>query len=153
MAYVAKTFDNFEELVDYLNDIARGKLLPASSRVYGLDGLTLIINDGVADRTVTFADADGTGLLPKEILAQIAAAHANLGSPNVGFRNYGHAAPPRVALAVLTSGYTVDKDGTANTILGFSTTADKVVGANAVASANIVAVNAHDSNRVSVLHE
>lgn len=153
MAYVAKTFDNFEELVDYLNDIARGKLLSAASRVYGLDGLTLIINDGGADRTVTFVDADGAGLLPKEILSQIHAAHANLASPNVGFRNYGHAAPPRVALAVVTAGYIVRETGTANELLGFSTAAAKTVGANAVASSDIVSSGAYESNRFYVLHE
>jgi hypothetical protein len=153
MAYVSKTFDNFEELVDYLNDIARGKLLPAASRVYGLHGLTLIINDGGADRTVTFADADGTGLLPKEILAQIHATHANLASPNVGFRNYGHASPPKVALAVVTSGYIVRQTGTANELLGLSTSAAKTVGANAVASADIVMLDTFESNRICVIHE
>ena len=155
MAYVAKTFDNLEELTDYLNDVAKGKPLLAGSRVFGLHGLTLIINDGAADRTVTFSDATGYGLLPKEILDQIHATHASLVSPHVGFRNYGHAAPPRVTLSVFTASYAIKNSGTSNVVLGFpvAPAASVTVGANAVVKANIVSVTREEGNRISVLHD
>jgi hypothetical protein len=153
MAYTGRTFDNIEELTDYLNGIVLGKSFLASSKVYGLNALTLIINDGGVDRTVTFSDPSEQGLSPKEILDQIYATHANLGSPNVGFRSYGHASPPKVSLAVFTASYTVDKDGTANTILGFSTTVDTVVGASAVVQADIVSITRSDEgNKFYLVH-
>jgi hypothetical protein len=154
MAYTFIQFDNGQELVDYLNGVVVGIALPSAQRVTGLHGLTLIINDGTADRTVTFSDPSGVGLLPKQISDQIHAAHVNLAN-GVTLRNYGHAAPPRVKVAVTTATYIVKNTGTANAILGFSTTAPgSTVGANAVAKADIITVFTKDEgNRFGVVHE
>lgn len=150
MAFVARLFDNMEELADYLNGLVSGKYLGKAT--YGLHGLTLIINDGVADRTVTFADAANGGLLPKQILDQIRATHVSL--ETVALRNYGHQSPPQSKLAVVTAGHTVDKDGTANALLGFSVSADAVVGAAAVAKANIVSILVTSpGSKIALLHE
>lgn len=151
MAYVIREFDNTLELTDYLNDITKGRSLVVHARVQGLHNLTLIVNDGTADRTTTFADLTGAGLLPKEIMDQIKATHANMA--NVVLRNYAHSIPAEVRVAVVEAGYTVDKDGTANAILGFPTAADVVVGANAVAKANIVSLFHLENQRIGVLHE
>lgn len=150
MAFVTRLFDCMEELADYLNGLVSGKHLPKLT--YGLNGLTLIINDGVGDRTVTFVDADNVGLSAKQILDQIRATHGSL--VTVALRNYGHQSPPQHKLMVVTAGHTVDKDGTANALLGFSTTVDAVVGAAAVAKANIVSILwGTNSNKISLLHE
>lgn len=151
MAYVTREFDNVCEMVDYLNDIVLGKTLPANVRVRNLGSKTLIVNDGTADRTATFVDASGEGLLPKEIIDQIKAAHASLA--NVTLRSYCHNVLPSVHIAVVTPTYTVKKTGTANTILGFSTAVDVVVGANAVPKANIVSIVPMNNQRFSVIHE
>lgn len=150
MAFVFRAFDNGQELVDYLNDIVVGKTFPATDKVYGLHGLTLIINTPTV-RTVTFADAAGAGLAPKAILEQIHTVHAELAA-SVTTRAYGHSSPPGVALAVQTATYVIDKDGTANAILGFNTAADTTVGANAVTASDIVTVTSSPNNRLEVIH-
>ena len=151
MAYVTRTFDSATELTDYLNDIVLGKSLRADLKVHGLDAKTFIVHDGTADRTCTFVDASGEGLLPKEIMAQIQLAHASLAL--VTLRSYAHNAPPTVQIAVVTATHAVQKEGTANTILGFGTAADVTVGANAVASSDVLAVFNNENNRVGVIHE
>jgi hypothetical protein len=149
MAYTFKLFDNMEELVDYLNDVVSGKYLPP--KTYGLHGLTLIVDDGSA-RTTTFVDATDAGLTPKDILDQIRLAHANM--INVALRDYGHMAPPKPMLVVTKATYVVDKDGTANPMLGFSAAADSVVGVHAVAKANIISIlRTEPGNKISLLHE
>jgi len=150
MAFVTRLFDTMEELADYLNGVVGGKYL--DKLVYGLNGLTLIINDGVADRTVTFVDASEAGLRPKEILDQIRATHAAL--TTVALRDYGHQSPPRPKLLVVAGGHTVDKDGTANALLGFPTAADAVVGAAAVAKTDIVSILVTSpGSKIALLHE
>lgn len=149
MAFVSRTFDNSQELMDYLNDIPLSVLL--EQRVYGLDGLALIINDGTADRTTTFSDASGLGLTARNILEQIRATHASMA--NVGLRNYGHVSPPRSRLGVFLAPYVIKKTGTANPTFGFSATADTTVGANAVAAADIVTLSPVEGNRYWVVHE
>lgn len=149
MAYTAREFDNLQEATDYLNGVVLGKSVHLNKPIYGLHGLTLIINDGAADRTVTFADATGVGLTPKEILNQIQATHANLVS-STSIRNYGHVVPPQGHIALVTATYSVDKDGTANTILGFDTAADSTV--TPIVQADIVAVLPREGLRISVIH-
>jgi len=151
MAYTMREFDSIRELVDYLNDIVLGKALAANVKVYGLHGKTFIINDGTADRTCTFADADNEGLLPKQIIDQIQAAHASLAL--VSLRTYSHQTPPSVHIAVVTATHIVQKEGTANALLGFSTAVDVTVGANAVPKANIVAVPHMENQRIAVVHD
>lgn len=149
MAYVPRVFDCMEELADYLNGLVGGKYLPKLT--YGLDGLTLIINDGGVDRTVTFSDPTFEGLLPKQILDQVRATHVAL--ETVALRNYGHQAPPQQKLMVVTAGHTVVETGTANMLLGFSTTVAVVVGAAAVAQADIVSIMmTSPGSKISLLH-
>ena len=151
MAFTQREFDNPVEMADYLNDIVLGSPIVINALVPGLHGLTLIINDGVADRTTTFSDPSGEGLLPKNIMDQIHAAHASMA--NVVLKNYGHSTPARVHIAVVEAGYVVDKDGTANAILGFATAADMTVGANAVASGDVLTVFHLENQRIGVIHQ
>lgn len=113
--YICKTFNNPEELVDFLNGAVSSKLL--DGRMYGLHGKTLIINDGSADRTTTFADATGAGLTPHDILAQIRATDASMVA--VKLRMYGQA-PQRPILVVDEQGFVVKGTGTANSMFAFS---------------------------------
>lgn len=151
MAYIQKQFDTAQEMMDYLNDVALSKPLPA--KVDGLHGLTLIIHDGTADRTVTFSDPTGVGLTPNQIRDQIYATHANLQTA-VKLRNYRTTVPQRYLLAIVTVTYTIQDSGTANDILGYSSSGDTIVGANAVAKSNIVMMTATESgNKYIVVHE
>ena len=116
-----------------------------------LKALAAIVLLGSFHLTVTFADPTFEGLLPKQILDQIRATHTSL--ETVALRNYGHQAPPQQKLMVVTTGHTVVKTGTANALLGFSTAVDVVVGATAVAQANIVSILwGTNSNKISLLH-
>lgn len=142
MAFNAKTFGHFNELVDYMNGVVFGKKLDA--RVYGLHGLTLIVNDG-ALKTVTFADATLAGLTPKQILAQIQAVQAGL----VVFRDYGDSTPAKPNLAVVTPTFIVKGNGTANAILGFRAVDVTVT---PLAQANIVSVMRNEGNRFHLIH-
>jgi hypothetical protein len=151
MAFSLKQFDTAKEMVDYLNDVVQGKPLPMT--VFGLHGLTLILTPVGTIRTVTFADADGSGLSPKEIVEQIEATNADLVG-TVSLRNYRATTPPSVRLTFDSDGDLVDKDGTANALLGFSTTADATVGANAVALADIATITTDEGgNKFTVVHQ
>lgn len=144
MAYTGRTFDSIQELVDYLNDVVvGGRALQPTTR--NLDGKTLKINDGTL-KTVTFS---GYELTPKDIVTQINAVVAGAAS----LRSYGHGiGQPRLAFTIATQ--LIDKTGTANPILGLSTAADVTVGANAVASASIVAITPDEGgNKFTVVHE
>lgn len=112
--YIVKTFNNPDELVDFLNGAVRGK--PLASTVYGLNGLTVIINDGSADRTTTLSDPTGVGLSPSAILTQIRATDASMAA--VKLRSYGQS-PQKPLFVVDVQGFIVRGSGTVNTILGF----------------------------------
>jgi hypothetical protein len=90
--------------------------------VYGLDGLTLEILSP-AGGTVTFSADSNNFMTFKEILDQINAVVAG-GWANTRARGIGG------ELVLIedspASGVTVDKDGTANPLLGFPITADLV---------------------------
>jgi hypothetical protein len=58
-----------------------------------------------------------------------------------------------VQIAVVTETHAVQKEGTANDLLGFSTSADVTAGANAVPKANIIAVPHMENQRIAVIHE
>lgn len=111
--YVYKTFNNPDEMVDFLNGAIVSS--PLAARTYGLHGLTLIINNGVGDKTTTFADASGAGLTPTEILAQIRAVDATMAA--VMLRMYGHM-PQKPVLVINSDGYVLKSGGTANAVLG-----------------------------------
>jgi hypothetical protein len=114
--YTYHTFSSPAELIDFLNGTIVGRPLP--QLVFGLHGLTLVVNDGLADRTVTFSDPSGLGLSPFVILAQVQVVHANLA--NVKLRSYC-LSPQNWQLVLDAQGYTV-KAGTANVILGWPAT-------------------------------
>jgi len=148
MAFVTRQYDNAQELTDYLNGIVLSASLPPG-KIFGLDGLTLIINDGAA-KTVTFADPTNVGLALPEIIAQIEAVSSGFAT----LRNYGHIAPPKYQLAFVGATDQVLHTGTANTILGLGTSGGPfIIGGAAVAIANIVAVFNMENNRIGVIHE
>lgn len=136
--YIDKTFNNPDELVDFLNGAVRSKPLtgPAYKNLFGLDGLTLIVNDGSADRTTTFADPTNAGLYPSDILAKIRATDPSM--VGVKLRSYGES-PQRPLLVVDTQGFIVRGAGTANTILGFPLSDTTVA---EIASTDIVKITA-----------
>lgn len=138
--YVARQFQTPGELLDYLNDAVVSKPLDGP---LNLDSLTLILDS----TTVTFS---GTALTPNQIVAQINAAVAGAAE----LRNYGRTPPFGVQLAIVKPAVVVQNTGTANALLGFSTTAAHTVGANAVAKANIVDIEIDVQGRVfHVIHE
>jgi len=133
---VVKQVDNQQELDDYLNGRVLGS--PLKSKVHGLDGLTLIINNG-GDQTVTFSDTDGVGLSPKQILDKIVADVPALAN-HVGLRNYNHSTSylsAALQIVLLTATYFVKGTGTANTILGFLAVDQTVT---PIPQANIVSI-------------
>ena len=131
--YTLRSFNNPGAMEDYLNGAVISN--PLAPVTFGLDGLTLIITAS-GSKTVTFSDASGAGLTPRQILDQILAV-SGLGSAAV-LRDYGYGAPS-VCLAFTTIGHVVTKDGTANAIFGFSTSAGQTVAE--VTTTNIVAMN------------
>ena len=141
MAYKGRQFNHLQELLDYLDGIVLSRDLAPT---LDLDTLTLLINDG-GNKTVTFS---GNGLTPNQIVAQINAISAGAAS----LRNYGSASPPRSKLAFILPALVVKNTGTANALLGLSTTANVTVGATAVAKADIVAITEF-TNRYTVVHE
>lgn len=151
MTYILKQFDTGQEMMDYMNGVVQGK--PVGAKVYGLHGLTLLVTPVSTQRTITFDDTDGAGLTPPEIIAQIEDVNADLVGV-VAFRNYRHTTPPSYRLTFTSDGDVVDKDGTANAILGFSTAADSTVGAGAVALADIGTVTSNEAgNKFTVIHQ
>jgi hypothetical protein len=139
--YKAKTFGHFQELVDYMNGVVIGKKLP--KKVFGLHGLTFIVNDG-ADKTTTFQDPTFEGLSPKQIYAQIYAVQNDLAV----LRDYGDS-PVSPSLAVIKDTYTVKGTGTANAILGFDNVDVQV---NDILPANIIATFRNEGNRYHLIH-
>jgi hypothetical protein len=151
MAYTLKQFDTGQEMMDYMNGVVRGK--PLGMKVYGLHGLTLIVTPVGDARTVTFDDPGNQGLTPLEIVAQIEDENADLVGV-VALRSYRHTTPPSYHLAFTEAGDIVDKDGTANAILGFSDAADSTVGDSAVALADIGTVTSNEAgNKFTVIHQ
>jgi hypothetical protein len=132
--YIVRTFNNPDELVDFLNGAVRCK--PLASTVYGLNGLTVIINDGSADRTTTLSDPTGVGLSPSAILTQIRATNASMTAVKVRF--YGQA-PQKPLFIVDVQGFIVRGSGTANTILGFPTSDTTV---SEIATTDIIKITA-----------
>lgn len=150
MPYVVRQFDTAREMTDYLNDAVVGKPI-STGKIYGLDGLTLIINDGV-DKTVTFADPTEEGLSLKDIFDQIASDQPTLAG-KVLRRSYRPTTPPTVQLVVEEATYIVKGAGTANALLGFGGT-DVTAGANSVAIADIVQAHTDEGgNKFTLIHQ
>ncbi|CAB4131625.1 hypothetical protein UFOVP276_49 [uncultured Caudovirales phage] len=143
--YIYKAFSSPDELADFLNGAIFSNPLPAT--VFGLHGLTVVINNGSSDKTTTFADATGAGLKPAQILAQIHATDATMSK--VMLRSYGQA-PQRSVLVLAEASYAT-KAGTANAILGLPSGTSSVT---AITKTNIVWVTASISGnpRYDVLY-
>lgn len=151
MAYVLKQFDTAQEMTDYLNGVVQGK--PVGAKVQGLHGLTLKVNPAGSLRTVTFSDASGVGLTPKEILNQIEAVNADLVGVAV-FRSYRPTSPQTYRMTFILDGDIVDKTGTANGIFGFGTAADSTVGSAAVTLSDIAIITTDEGgNKFTVVHQ
>lgn len=151
MAFTLRQFDTAKEMVDYLNDVVLSK--PLQGTIYGLHGLTLIIDAGSGAQTVTFADASGAGLSLQDIVTQIEAAHASLVGVT-GFRQYRPTTPHTRQMVFAGAGHVIDKDGTANSAFGFNTAADSTVGASAVALADIASITTDEGgNKFTVVHQ
>jgi|WetSurMetagenome_2_1015567.scaffolds.fasta_scaffold109301_2 hypothetical protein len=133
--YTVKSFNDPVALQDYLNGVVLGA--PLQPRTFGLDGLTFVINvTGVGDVTTTFADIANEGLSPKAILDAVLESASLEGV--VALRNYGYSNPKNPQLAISGDGNSISKDGTANVILGFSSTDDTDV--SEIATGNIVSM-------------
>jgi hypothetical protein len=142
MAYATRTFDNPQELVDYLNDVIVGS--PVGHGPFNLDGLKITIDGS----EVTFS---GTELRWPAVVAQINAVKAGAAT----LRNYGHQSPGNPRLTFTTPTHVLLGSGagaTANPLLGLPG-ADTTVGANAVALADVLTVFHLENQRVGVIHE
>jgi hypothetical protein len=144
---------NLEDLLDELNNVLIG-----TANISGgadVDGLTFIVDPGTP-RTATFTPAKNRLWTPEEVVDHINAAHGDLaGSASAKvMKTGGVAVGDRRLVMWLEGGLTVDKDGTANSVLGFSTTADQV---QAVPRANTIVqyLDRDESNQnwVAVIYE
>jgi hypothetical protein len=94
-----------------------------------VDNLTVIIDAGSGPQTVTFSPVKNRAWTIEEIVTQINAGHASLAdiAHIEVLPTYEVHAPVVRRLRILKdSSITVDKDGTANTLLGLPTAADWV---------------------------
>lgn len=144
--YANRGFQSPGEFEDYLNGVIysakafSGPFTGANS----LDGLTLKLNDG-GDKTVTFA---GTSLTLNQVVDQINAVSTGAAA----IRNYGRNPPAGSNLAFVVASLVVKETGTANAILGLSTTAAATV--TPITKSKIVAVEQDHVARIFwVLHE
>jgi hypothetical protein len=124
MALRIREFSDLFAAEFYLRGGIRGgrQVVNASGVVQNLHGKTLIFN--VPSGTVTFDETAGAaglggGLTLQEITAQIQAVHAGL---QVSLRDK----ILNIIEATPTNGVDLDKDGTANTLFGFSGASDNV---------------------------
>lgn len=121
-------FGTKKEAVDYVDDALFGTVnLHGGAAV---DGLTVIIDAGSGPQTVTFAPAKNRAWTLTEITTFINAAHASLAdiSRIDILQSYQSSVytPHRRLKILKDSAITVDKDGTANALLGLPTVADWV---------------------------
>lgn len=117
-----REFASFEVFTEYMNGSVVG--WRAGGNIYEgalVDSLTLIIDTTGTPRTVTFTPTKSRAWTKEEIVAQIHNAHADL----VGVASWiwvnPAGSPPDARLRLYNSGgnLTLDKDGTANTLLGY----------------------------------
>lgn len=118
-------FNTVEQLVNFLNGVVIG----GQNLVQGaaVDGLTLVVDIGGGDVTVTFTPAKSRPWTAQEIAAKINASIA--GIARVYSRNYDNpylAGGDQRILLERDGALTVKTTGTANALLGFSTTSNTV---------------------------
>jgi len=147
----SRRFQTERELVDFLNGAVLGtvNLHPSGANV---DGLTLIVNAGGVDRTVTFAPALGRNWTADEILAQIlaTAGMAGVASLHVPER-YDTSHPPgrgtkhRYLRLFSDPAIIVRNTGTGNAALGFNVAPAADQTQALIALANVVRIeSSHD---------
>lgn len=122
-------FRNDRDLCDTLNGAITS--VKNGDEGFPVDTLTLIINAGGGDQTVTFAPAKGRYWTLEEIIAAINAAHVSLAGVARIARGLTAGEPtgtPAYLRLVKDNGttVTVKSTGTANTLFGFSAVADTV---------------------------
>lgn len=117
MALKIFEFDTAKEMEFFFQGGVRGgrQVTNQSGRVFGLHGKTLILTSPAA--TVTFSDATGAGLSFDAIADQIRTA-----APTVS--TFWRDGTMHLQLTTPTAAVTVDKDGTANAVFGFSSAKD-----------------------------
>lgn len=113
MALKIYEFDTVKDMEFFLRGGVTGgrQVVNQFGRVHGLDGLTLIFVS--PSGTVTFSDPTGAGLTFAEIADQITTA---IGTLSVNWLD----GSLHLVLTSPSAAVTVDKDGTANTVFGFS---------------------------------
>jgi len=124
-----KRFHGMQQLEDYLNGVVYGtKDLSAG---VAINGLTFIVDAGAGAVTVTFdhAPPDLVPWTPAEIVTFINTAVgvdvATLTSLSDGTAQTGAVnASSRFLKIFVNAAFVIDKDGTANSLLGFNTGAD-----------------------------
>lgn len=116
-------FVSFDRFLDHMN----GALIGGVNISIGaaLDGLTLIINAGAGNKTVTFAPVKNRNWTISEILAQIAAADPSLVgvASTIQLSTPGSSIDMRLRL-FMDGALIVRSTGTSNLLFGFSAAAD-----------------------------
>jgi hypothetical protein len=117
-------FYSYRDMQDFLNgSLLSPGVIPSAGAF--VDGLTLIINPGAGDQTVSFTPAKNRAWTIHEIVAKIAAAHATLAAvPSAFFvgRDNPTAGDPgraRLRLSGTGSGIVIRGNGTANDVFGW----------------------------------
>ncbi len=132
-SWTRRQFPTLDDALDYLNGVIVGAVNLHNDGA-DVDGLTLVIHDGTANRTVTFAPAKGVNWTLDEIVAQIEATNANLVGGAIPKARVAHRAgvrglpDRRLSIdgnkSVAGAAFTVRASGTANARLGFPTGGD-----------------------------
>ncbi len=139
MPYTVIIADSRQTLEDRLNNTL---VLGPLEENLPVGALTLIFANPA--RTVTFSGSAGDILSLADIAAEIKAAHADFNPFTIKPRNWpggdprmSDATKKRHFIIQADAGFTIDKDGTANTLLALPTAADLVIPA-AVTATKIV---------------
>lgn len=132
-SWTSRQFPTLDAALNFLNGVIVGTVNLHNDGA-DVDGLTLVIHDGSADRTVTFAPAKGADWTLDEIISQINATHANLvGGALPTVRQHhraGRQGLPDRRLSIdgtqsaVATPFTIRAAGTANARLGFSSVGD-----------------------------
>lgn len=119
MALKIYEFDTVRDMEFFLRGGVSGgrQVVNQQGRIHGLDGKTLVFNN--PSGTVTFADTTGAGLTFAEVATQITAVVSTV---VINWRD----GALHLVLSTAATAVSIDKDGTANKVFGFSSDADHV---------------------------
>jgi hypothetical protein len=118
-------FTNEQELTNFLN----GALIGIENLAQGaeVDGLTFIVDVGSGEKTTTFTPAKSRPWTAAEIVAKINATVSGLAQAySRNYPNHQMRGVDQRILLVNDGSLTVKSTGTANALLGFSTTGNTV---------------------------